>query len=43
VQKDYLTGHKACASDETGICIEANDNDSECVRWTTWTVLFVIP
>jgi hypothetical protein len=41
VQRSYVAGHKACPSDDTFICREANDNDNDCVRWTTWTVYFV--
>jgi hypothetical protein len=40
VQQDYLQGHPACAVDQTDICVQPNDNDSDCVRWTTWTVQF---
>jgi hypothetical protein len=40
VQQQYLQGHPACSSDQTEICRQPNDNDSECVRWTTWTVRF---
>lgn len=42
VERSYLTGHKACPSDETDICVEANSNDNECVRWTTWMV-YLLP
>lgn len=43
VQQSYLSGFRACASEETDICCGANacaGSDKDCIRWTTWTVQF---